>query len=173
MYDKLNISNVINVIYGCMICLLIIFYNEIKITIKEFIATHNLNSVHINIILILVGIFGIFAYRKYGEIAANKFGLMAYFIAFSILARTKFESFLTMTSSNVPDNPLIHQDIENAKALILQQVERDPNKTPLEKTVIESITNEYFGKSNKLEQLYNFDANADTLNPVIPLTPSN
>jgi hypothetical protein len=58
------------------------------------------------------------------------------------------------------------QDIETAKQFLYKQVESDPNKTPLEKEVVNNLINTYFGKSDKLKDLMNFNVSALVANPI-------
>ena len=73
--------------------------------------------------------------------------------------------------SQIPDTTatqplLVAQELETVKDFLIKQIESDPNKTKLEKQVIDGIINQYFVKSDKLKQLSNFNVSAQVANPI-------
>jgi hypothetical protein len=73
--------------------------------------------------------------------------------------------------SQVPDPTttlplLVAQDLATAQDFLVKQIQADPNKTKMEKQVIDGIINHYFVKSDKLKQLSNFNISAQVANPI-------
>jgi hypothetical protein len=73
--------------------------------------------------------------------------------------------------SQIPDPTatqplLVAQELATAQDFLIKQIESDPNKTKMEKSVINNIINHYFVKSDKLTQLQNFNISAQVANPI-------
>ncbi len=139
---------------------------------------YNITNTSFGFILVVLALFGIWIH-KYSNIIS-----VIIFIIFFIIFKTRFtfiELFTDLpsnenqtdmitsstTTSTIPQNKLLTaQEIETAKAFLIKQTESDPNKTPLEKTVIDDIINTYFSKSNKLQELKDFNVATLVKNPL-------
>ena len=138
---------------------------------------YHINNTIFGLILLCLACFGIYMLRH------NKTISTLVFILFFMIMRTRFnyielftnprEAFGTEFSvdSQEPDTTatqplLVAQELETVKDFLIKQIESDPNKTKLEKQVIDDIINQYFIKSDKLKQLSNFNVSAQVANPI-------
>jgi hypothetical protein len=139
---------------------------------------HINNTIFALFLIVLAGI-GIYTLK------INKGVSALVFIIFFMLMKTRFtyvelfgnqkslESFVNefSVSSQTPDpnatEPLlVAQELQKAQEFLKKQIQSDPNKTQMEKQVIDDIINHYFVKSDKLKQLSNFNIASQVANPI-------
>lgn len=169
----------INTIYEyiCIIIFIIIFCTFSDIDYLTLANKYHINNTFFGVILLCLACFGIYMLR------INKMISVLVFILFFMIMRTRFnyielfrnprESFGTEFSvdSQEPDPTatqplLVAQELATAQDFLIKQIESDPNKTKMEKNVINGIINHYFVKSDKLKQLSNFNVSAQVANPI-------
>jgi len=138
---------------------------------------YHINNTIFGIIIVCLASLGIYLLR------INKTIAVLVFILFFMIMKTRFnyielfvnppEAFGTDFSvdSQEPDPTatlplLVAQDLATAQDFLVKQIQADPNKTKMEKQVIDGIINHYFVKSDKLEQLSNFNVSAQVANPI-------
>lgn len=139
---------------------------------------YHINNTIFGLLLLCLAGFGIYMLKH------NKTLSTLTFIVFFMLMRTKFnyvelfenninnipvsEFNIDSTNTTIPQTrPLLtEEDLTVAQDFLLKQTQADPNKTPLEKQVINDIITHYFVKSDKLTQLRNFNVSAQVANPI-------
>jgi hypothetical protein len=137
---------------------------------------YHINNTIFGIFLLILAGLGIYTLK------INKTVSVLVFILFFMLIRTRFtyvelfsnkESFASefSVSSQTPDpnatEPLlVAQELQKAQDFLKKQIQADPNKTQMEKQIIDDIINNYFVKSDKLKQLSNFNISAQVSNPI-------
>lgn len=161
----------------CIIIFIIIFCTFADIDYLTLANKYNINNTIYGVILLCIACFGIYMLR------INKTIAVLIFILFFMIMRTRFnyielftnpqESFGSEFSvdSQEPDSIatqplLVAQELVTAQDFLIKQIESDPNKTKLEKNVINGIINHYFVNSDKLNQLSNFNVSAQVANPI-------
>ena len=171
---KLN-TNIYNAI--CIIIFISIFCTFPDIDYLTLANKYHINNTIFGIIIVCLASLGIYLLK------INKTIAVLVFILFFMIMRTRFnyielfvnprEAFGTEFSvdSQVPDPTatlplLVAQDLATAQDFLVKQIQADPNKTKMEKHVIDGIINHYFVKSDKLEQLSNFNVSAQVANPI-------
>ena len=138
---------------------------------------YHINNTIFGLILLCIACVGIYMLRISKTIA------LLVFIIFFMIMRTRFKYIELFTGSReafgsefsvdsqVPDTTatqpvLVAQELATAQDFLIKQIESDPNKTKMEKSVINNIINHYFVKSDKLKQLKNFNVSAQVANPI-------
>lgn len=140
---------------------------------------YHINNTVFGVFLLILAGLGIYTLK------INKTISVLVFILFFMLMRTRFtyvelfknkdtkESFASefSVSSQTPDPTateplLVAQELQIAQEFLKKQIQADPNKTQMEKQVIDDIINNYFVKSDKLKQLSNFNISAQVSNPI-------
>ena len=156
----------------CIVGFVILFVVLPDIDLLGLCKHNNINNTGFALLLVLLAVAGIWL-LKHSKILA----ILA-FIIFFIVFKTQFrfvELFQdagtarqdTQDAGTLDMNPLTAQETEIAKSFLIKQTEADPNKTKLEKEVIDGLINTYFAKSDKLKDLYNFDI-ASLVNTPLP-----
>lgn len=169
----------INAIYEyiCIIIFIIIFCTFSDIDYLTLANKYHINNTIFGVILLCVACFGIYMLR------INKTISILVFILFFMIMQTRFNYIELFTDkiegfgsefsvgSQIPDPTatqplLVAQELATAQDFLIKQIESDPNKTKMEKSVINNIINHYFVKSDKLTQLQNFNISAQVANPI-------
>lgn len=156
----------------CIVIFVIIFCTFTDIDYLTLANKYHITNTWFGIILVCFAGFGIYMLR------VNKTISVLVFILFFMIMRTRFnyiELFISgsefSVDSQTPDPTatqplLVAQELDVAKDFLIKQTDADPNKTKMEKTVINEIINHYFVKSDKLKQLQNFNVSAQVANPI-------
>lgn len=80
------------------------------------------------------------------------------------------ESFVNSKSSNTIDNRTTSEQVDETIAeqekYLIEQIQSDPNKTQLDKEIMEDLTKQYFSSSNTLPLLRTFNDDAQNANPI-------
>ncbi len=160
-----------------IITFVIIFCTFPDIDYLTLANKYHLNNTIFSLILLCIACAGIYMLRISKTIA------VLVFIIFFMIMRTRFNYIELFTNpreafevefsvdSQVPDTTvtqplLVAQDLKKAQDFLIKQIDSDPNKTKMEKSVINNIINHYFVKSDKLKQLRNFNVSAQVANPI-------
>lgn len=154
----------------CIIGFVIIFVKFPEMDLLAICKQYNITNTIFGAILVILALFGIWVHR-YSTIIS-----VILFIIFFIVFKTRF-TFIELFASGgseitVPETTqpapklLTAQEIDTAKAFLIKQTAADPNKTPLEKSVIDDVINTYFSKSNKLRDLKDFNVATLVNNPL-------
>ena len=150
----MNSSVTVNIILAIIFLYMLYIFPDIR----KFKTTYKLSTTQTYLALIIICSIGI-ALLKYN----NREGGVIVFIIIYMLTSAYVDTFELFTGE--PAN-LTFTEKDNVKAFLIAQTQNDPNKTDMEKTVIESIINEYFSKSDKLTQLMDFNISAQVNNPL-------
>ena len=152
----------------CVIGFIIIFVKFPEMDLLAICKRYNITNTVFGFILVMLALFGIWVHR-YSTIIS-----VILFIVFFIVFKTRF-TFIELFASGAGETPettqsapklLTAQEVETAKSFLIKQTAADPNKTPLEKSVIDDVINTYFSKSNKLRDLKDFNVASLVNNPL-------
>ena len=127
---------------ACVAGFVILFVLLPDIDLLGFCRQNNINNTGFALILVGLAVTGIWL-LKHSKILA----ILA-FIIFFIVFKTQFR-FVELfedagQENNAREKLLTAQETEIAKSFLIKQTEADPNKTKLEKEVIDGLINTYF-----------------------------
>jgi hypothetical protein len=142
----------LDIISIILFIILLIWYPDVNI--NDLLARSNITtSFQVTLILFILVIISIFVYCHISKIIG---GIL--FIVISIFLNTHFKYIEAFTNDTLTSN----DELFSVTNYLLKQIEADPNKTQLEKEVINDITTKYFINSDKLNTLTKFNNISNT-----------